>query len=384
VPTGPGDVLALIRHGVAGTRGEVLHATGLSRMTVSDRIGALLTAGLVVEGEDGPATGGRRPRSLRFNTGHARVLTAAVHTTHTRVAVCDLDGRLLRDEDVDVAVVSGPERTLDAVAAAASRLLDALADDLAAVCGLGVSVPGPVDPATGRPSSPPMMPGWDGHPVAEHLAAALGGLPVLVADDADAAALGEHRAGHRDARALCLVEVSTGIGCGIVLDGRPYVGTDGGAGDLGHVRLREHAGARCQCGGTGCLAAVASGHAVAQELTALGVPAGSGRDVRRLLAAGSPEAGRLVQDAGRLVGEVLATVVSVLNPDVVVIGGALASAPLIAGVRETLYSRSLPRATRHMTLQLGRLGDDAALVGLTHLVVDERFSAAAVNARLGG
>jgi predicted NBD/HSP70 family sugar kinase len=208
-------------------------------------------------------------------------------------------------------------------------------------------------------------------------------VPVLVANDADAAALGEHCAGHASARALCLVKVSTGIGSGIVLSGQAYRGADGGAGDIGHVRL-PGVQAQCQCGARGCLAAVASGRAVAQALTELGLPAESGRDVGRLLAAGSPEAARLTQDAGRLLGEVLATVVHVLNPDVVVIGGALASAPLITGVRETLYSHSLPRATRHMTLQLGRLGDDAPLVGLARLVVDDRFSAAAVNARLGG
>ena len=382
MPTGPGDVLELIRHGHASTRGEVLHVTGLSRMTVSERIAALLSCGLVVEGE-GRATGGRRPRSLRFNPRHAHVLVATVDTTHTRVAVTDLDGRVLGDAHVDVAVASGPARSLDAIAAAARRVLADLDDDLDAVCGAGISVPGPVDPASGRPSQPPIMPGWDGYPVADHLAGALGPLPVLVANDADAAAFGEHTAGHADARALCLVKVSTGIGSGIVIDGRTYRGADGGAGDIGHVRLREHADARCQCGGHGCLAAVASGRAVARALSELGIAAESGRDVRQLLTAGCPEAARLTQDAGRLIGEVLATVVSVLNPDVIVIGGALASSPLIAGIRETLYRRSLPRATRHLTLELGRLGDDAPIVGLTRLVVDDRFSAAAVNARLG-
>ena len=111
------------------------------------------------------------------------------------------------------------------------------------------------------------------------------------------------------------------------------------------------------------------------------MPARSGRDVRNLLADGNARAASLTQDAGRLIGEVMATVVSVLNPEVVVVGGELASAPLLAGIRETLYRLSLPRATRHMTLQLGSLGEDAAVVGLTRLVVDEQFSIAAVNAR---
>jgi len=382
MPTGPGDVLELIRRGHARTRGEVAGATGLSRMTVAQRVDALLSAGLLVEGHLGDATGGRRPRSLRFNAGHARVLAASVDTTHTRVALTDLDGRVLADCDVDVPVSSGPARTLDALGAAALELTGGPAG-LRPVCGVGVSVPGPVDPDTGRPSQPPIMPGWDGYPIADHVGALLPGVPVLTANDADAAAVGEHASGQAGTRALCLVKVSTGIGTGIVIDGRPYRGADGGAGDIGHVRLRSHADAVCMCGARGCLAAVASGRAVAKALTALGIPAESGRDVRALLAAGSPEAARLTQEAGRLVGEVMATVVSVLNPQVVVIGGALASSHLIAGIRETLYTLSLPRATRHLALQLGRLGEDAPVVGLTRLVVEDHFSAAAVNARLG-
>ncbi|MGL5861927.1 MAG: ROK family protein [Phycicoccus sp.] len=109
---------------------------------------------------------------------------------------------------------------------------------------------------------------------------------------------------------------------------------------------------------------------------------GVGPEVGDLVAQGNPDAARLTQDAGRLVGEVLATAVSVLNPEVVLLGGALASAPLLAGVRETLYSLALPRATRHVVLQLGSLGEDAATAGLTRLVVDHEYSAAAIDRRL--
>jgi predicted NBD/HSP70 family sugar kinase len=124
----------------------------------------------------------------------------------------------------------------------------------------------------------------------------------------------------------------------------------------------------------GCLAAVASGRAVAAELRSLGFEAASGRDVRALLQAGEPDAARLTRAAGKRIGEVLATVVCLLNPEVVLVGGALASAPLLAGMRETLYRIALPRATRHMALHLGSLGEDAAVAGLTRLVVDREFS----------
>ncbi len=207
-------------------------------------------------------------------------------------------------------------------------------------------------------------------------------MTVLSANDADAAALGEYSAGHGGARSLVLVKVSTGIGTGIVIDGRLYTGADGGAGDIGHVQVSPRSDALCQCGRHGCLAAVASGRAVAAELTALGVPASSGHEVGELIRSGHTGAARLAQDAGRRIGEVMATVVCLLNPEVVLIGGALASAPLLAGIRETLYSSALPRATRHLDLRLGSLGEDAAVVGLARLGVDHQFAPEQVNRRL--
>ena len=384
MPTGPGDILDLIRHGRASTRGDVLEATGLSRMTVAQRLDALLGAAMIVEGDTTEATGGRRRRSLAFNTSQSRVLVVAVDTTHTRIAVTDLGGAVLVEDHIAVPVEAGPNEVLDRIAAASAVLIGKHELSPGGLCGVGLSLPGPVDPESGRPSQPPILPGWDGYPVAEHLQAGLPGVPVLVANDADAAAMGEYAVGHTGTSSLCLVKVSTGIGTGIVIDGRSYTGADGGAGDIGHVRVSSSADELCQCGGHGCLAAVASGRAVARQLSALGIPATSGHEVGELLRAGNAHAARLTQDAGRRIGEVMATVVCLLNPEVVLIGGALASGPLLAGIRETLYRLSLPRATRHMALQLGALGDDAAVVGLTRLVVDHEFAPDAVNLKLRG
>lgn len=382
MPTGPGDILDLIRHGQASTRGDVLEATGLSRMTVAQRVDALLAAGMLVEGTSTESTGGRRRRSLAFNQAQSRVLTAAVDTTHTRIAVTDLGGVVLGDAEIDVAVEAGPSEVLDRIAACATDLLGDHGIEPADLCGLGLGLPGPIDPESGRPSEPPIMPGWDAYPVAEHLQAGIHGVPVHLANDADAAALGEYAVGHAGVRSLCLVKVSTGVGTGIVIDGRLYAGSDGGAGDIGHVRVSPRSDAPCQCGMQGCLASVASGRAVARQLRDLGVEAASGREVGDLLRAGNADAARLTQEAGRRVGEVMATVVCVVNPAVVLIGGDLASTPLLAGIRETLYRIALPRATRHMALQLGALGADAAVVGLTRLVVDHEFSPSSVNQRL--
>jgi predicted NBD/HSP70 family sugar kinase len=377
---GPGDVLELIREHGALTRGDVLDITGLSRMTVSSRIDALLEAGLIVERGTERVTGGRPSKRLEFNTSHATVVAASVDTTHTTVALTDLTGNVLAEERIDVAVADGPDKTLNAIAACARALLDVTAG-VERVAAIGISVPGPVDPDTARPSQPPIMPGWDSYPITEHLNDALG-VPVLVANDADAAALGEQRRAHPASRSLCFIKVSSGIGTGIVIGGQVYSGTDGGAGDIGHVKIAGYEDRPCQCGAYGCLAAVASGRAVAHALTDLGKPAASGSDVGAYLAAGDTDAARLTQEAGRVIGVVLATVVSLLNPGEVVLGGMMASAPLLTGVRETLYPRSLPRATRHLTVGMSTLGAQAATVGLAALVVDREYSAAAVDAAL--
>ncbi len=381
MPSGPGDVFELIRHGRARTRGDILDVTGLSRMTVAQRVDALLAAGLIREAGTERASGGRRPTRLEFDVSHSVVVAATVDTTHSRTVLTDLSGRILADRHIDVAVANGPERVLAAITDAAHDLLERTGLPASRVSGIGLSVPGPVDPATRRPSQPPIMPGWDAYPVAEHLHDVLP-VPVLVANDADAMALGEYSTGYPGCPALCLVKVSTGIGTGIVIDGRVYQGIDGGAGDIGHVRLAGHPEAVCQCGRHGCLAAVASGRAVARALSEEGVTAGSGRDVGALLARGDVSAMRRTQEAGRLIGEVMATVVCVLNPAVLLIGGDLASSPLISGVRETLYPLSLPRATRHLDVRLASLGEDAGVIGMTRLVVDQVFAPRAVDAML--
>ncbi|UNX55687.1 ROK family protein [Georgenia sp. TF02-10] len=380
-PAGPGELLDLIRRQGGRTRAEIQAATGLSRMTVGQRLAPLLAEGLVRETDPQDSTGGRRPRGLEFNPGNGVVVVGALETTGSRTAVTDLAGRVLARAEPAVSVQAGPRDTLDAIVASARQLLAADAVAGLPLHGAGLSLPGPVDPATGRPSEPPIMPGWDAYPVADHLADALG-VPAVAENDANAMAVGEFSAHHPESAALALLKVSTGIGAGLVLDGRLFRGVDGGAGDIGHVRLADHPDALCRCGARGCLAAVASGWAVARELTARGLPATSGRDVRALLADGNPDAERLTRAAGRLIGEVAATVVSVVNPDLLVLGGDLASTALLGGVRETLYARSLPRATRHLHVVLSGLGQDAALIGMTRTVVDLVFDPAAVNERL--
>ena len=180
------------------------------------------------------------------------------------------------------------------------------------------------------------------------------------------------------------VKVATGIGCGIISDGALRRGANGAAGDLGHVQVPGDVAAVCRCGNVGCLEAVASGAAVARALSEVGIDAGSSRDVVALARAGSTEAIGLIRDAGRTIGEVLASAVSLLNPSIIVIGGSLAEAgdPLLAGVREVVYRRSLPLATADLRIVASSSGVRAGIVGAAVLAIEHALAPEAVDAML--
>ncbi|WP_399925159.1 ROK family protein [Streptomyces kanamyceticus] len=383
-----GELLHLVRSGRATTRGALQEVTGLSRATVGQRLGRLFRAGWVREGAGGPVDsplGGRPALRLEFDETHAVVLAAALETRHARTALLTLGGEIIAERSGPVAVEDGPDAVLGGLGARFGELLRESGRSAASVCGIGLAVPGPVDTGTGRVVQPPIMPGWDGYDIRTRLRRAFTeapDLPVLVDNDANLMAYGEQHTHYPDCAAFALVKVSTGIGAGVVVDGAVYRGIDGGAGDIGHIRVPEGADALCRCGSHGCLAAVASGGAVARRLTEAGVAAASGSDVRALLEAGHPEAVRFAREAGRHVGEVLATVVTLLNPGVLMIAGDLAGTPFLTGVRELLYQRALPRSTAHLDVVTSRLGERAALIGAAALVVEHLYAPDRAEERL--
>ncbi|WP_129337283.1 ROK family transcriptional regulator [Cellulomonas endophytica] len=380
---GTGELFQLLRDGRPRTRAELAQLTGQARSTIAARVDALLASGLVQPAGEASSTGGRPPATFAFRPSARVVLAVDLGASHARLAVTDLAATVLADHHETIAIAAGPEVVLDRVAALGAKLVEQAGRSPADLVSVGVGLPGPVDHARGRPTSPPIMPGWDDFDVPGHLHRLLG-VPVLVDNDVNLMALGEHGTEFPDVDHLLFVKVATGIGAGVISDGGIRRGAQGAAGDLGHIAVPGAADVLCRCGNTGCVEAVASGRAVAERLSAAGVPATSATDVVARVRAGDAAASAAVREAGRTLGEVLATCVSMLNPSVIVVGGPFADAGeyLLAGIREVVYRRSLPLATQHLRIVASRTGGRAGALGASVMATQHVLSAEAIDALL--
>ncbi|MCA4134370.1 ROK family transcriptional regulator [Arthrobacter sp. M4] len=378
-----GDLFQLLRDGKARTRAELALSTGLARSTVASRIDALMLSGLVGPAGEAVSSGGRPPSRFAFNPSARVVLAVDVGATHVNVAVTDLGGKVLAEHRLQQEVADGPEAVLDRLVAEGKRLLAAADRSLDELAGIGIGLPGPVEHDTGTPVKPPIMPGWDGFDVVRYVQRSLP-VPVLVDNDVNIMALGERTAHWPEHDNFFFVKVATGIGSGIISSGELQRGANGTAGDLGHVRVPRGDDVLCTCGNYGCLEAMASGPAIARQLREQGLDASSGADVRRLVSAGNLQAIQGLRQAGRDIGDVLATVVNLLNPSVIVIGGSIGDSGehLVAGIREVVYRRSLPLATSHLRIGLSLAGNKAAILGASQMVTQHVLSPAVIEATL--
>ena len=202
------------------------------RSTIAARVDLLLAAGLVTPTGEAVSTGGRPPATFAFNPGARVVLAVDLGATHVRLAVTDLAGTVLSEHHEPLAIADGPDVVLDRVATIGLTLISDAGRRLADLAGVGVGLPGPVEHSSGRPINPPIMPGWDDADVPGHLGQLLG-VPVLVDNDVNIMALGEHATEYPQVEHLLFVKVATGIGAGIISDGQILRGAQGAPGVSG-------------------------------------------------------------------------------------------------------------------------------------------------------
>jgi len=365
-------VIGALRDEEVISRAEIARRTGLSRSTVSSLVADLQREGLVLEHDGGGADRrtGRPPILLAFDPSAGAALGIAFDHAHVRVAVADLSSRVLAERTLALDVDHAAHEAMDAASALAHAVLEEAGVPAGAVMGAGVGLPGPVAHETGEVASATILPGWVGIAVLAELRERLG-VPVLVDNDVNLGALAEAAYGAgRDETDLLYLMLSDGIGAGLVLNGRPYRGKAGFAGEIGHV-LVDPDGLVCRCGNRGCLETVAAGPALLDLLRRSHGPALTTAGMLALAREGDVGCRRVIADAGRAVGEAVAGVCNLLNPGRVVVGGELAAAGdlLLDGIRETLRRAALPAATRELEVQAGVLGERAEVLGALALVV---------------
>lgn len=355
-------IVNMVRTGGATTRPEIGRITGLGRGVVTQRVDQAYEMGYLADGDYGPSSGGRAPRHVQFRSDRGRVVVCALGALHIRVGITDLEGDILDQTHSAWEISRGPAETLEL----AMRLIDEL---LARTPGppiwaVTVGVPGPVDFETGRAVAPPIMPGWNGFDIRSQFEERYDA-PTWVDNDVNLLAFGERA--RRDGEDINLIycKIGSGIGAGLLSQGRVHRGANGAAGDIGHVRVRD-SDALCRCGKTGCLEAVASGWALVLQAKAA-IADGTGGPLAALVEAGDPitpeditraaEDGDalaigLLQQSARVVGESIAALVNMFNPSVIVIGGVVAGTGelYLAEIRQRVYELSLPLATRDLTI----------------------------------
>jgi predicted NBD/HSP70 family sugar kinase len=373
-----GRVISTLReHGMV-SRAEIARRTGLSRTTVSSLVSELQSDGLVVEREEPGAAhgeqGGRPPILLSFDSSAGAALGIDFGHDHVRVAVADLSSNILAERAAPLDTDHDAREGLDVALELVDEALDEAGVDRSRVIGAGLGLPGPIH-EDGVIGSSAILPGWVGVAAGEEIRRRLD-IPVSVDNDANLGALAElkHGAG-RGATDLVFIEVSSGIGAGLILNGRLYRGAGGMAGELGHV-LVEPEGPMCRCGNRGCLETAASTGALLEmlrrshgELTVA--------EMLRLAQDGDLGCRRVIADAGRVVGSAAAVVFNLLNPQRLVVGGDLAEAGdlLLDGVRSSLRLAALPAADEGAEVVAGVLGERAQVLGALTLAVGEAGAA---------
>jgi predicted NBD/HSP70 family sugar kinase len=397
VPKGSGSLSSLrelnrlrivdfLRVNGTASRAELARRTGLSRSTVSTLVSDLQRRGLVVEqpgqfaGEGQP---GRPAALLQLDPSAGAAIGIDFDHDQLRVAVSDLSRIVLAEASARFDVDHDAAGALDMAADLVDQLLDEVGISRDRVLGTGMALAGPIDHERAALHHSTVLPGWADVDAGAELERRIG-TSVYVDNDANLGALAEVTLGAgRRARFAAYIQIGSGVGAGIVVNGSPYRGARGTAGEIGHVVV-DPQGPLCRCGNRGCLETVASTGALQALVSA---SRGHKPTVQEMIAealAGDAGCRRAITDAGRVVGGVVAGLVNLFSPEMVVIGGDLGEAGelLLKPLREAVIRDALPEAASGLEIVAGELGDRANLLGALALVLMQ--SEHEVAARVAG
>ena len=373
------------------SRSEISNITGWSKAKASQEIRSLVNKGYLVEVGEGVSQGGRKPRLLRINNQLGYIAGIDIGATSLDIALADVTGSILQRCSEPTDVKLSPESVFGRCIELLLELMRAQGGTPDQMLGIGVGVPGPVDFARGVLVAPPLMPEWENFPIRDFFKKTFLSAFIVVDNDVNIMALGEQRAGDgASVDHFIFVKIGTGIGAGIISNGKIHRGSDGCAGDIGHICVDKE-GPLCACGNKGCLEAMAAGPAItskALEAARNGnspilsqIREASGglirpEDVNAACREGDQASLDIIRDSGQMIGEVLASLVNFFNPSHIFIGGGIANFGnhLLVAIRRAVLHRSLPLATTHLSIKFSRTASNAGVIGAISLALDYLFA----------
>jgi predicted NBD/HSP70 family sugar kinase len=368
-------VLNYVREREPISRAEIARETELQRSTISAIVEDLKTEGLVEEVGEGESTGGRRPTMLKLRAVGPIALGVSLTPTCTTIATSDLAGRVIDQEEFP----TDSDQTLSHVI---SVIRELTSRHKGSIEGIGVSLPGLVDPSTGTALYIPYFL-WRDLPISEMISKAVG-LPVVIDNDANAVALAELWFGRpevNDARDFILVLVAEGVGTGIIFDGQVYRGQRGAAGEFGHMVIGRGAPVPCSCGSDDCWEAFSSERAaIGRYLKLSGGAAKPGFTFIELVdraLAGESNAKEALVETARNLGVGISNLIIGFSPEAVVVGGEIARAwDLIESALTETIGNSVRRGLPSARILPSTLGEKPTLRGALSLVLASKFAAA--------
>lgn len=374
-------VLRLLWRHRERSRADLARDTGLSRSTISAIVSELIESGLVQETREGISRGGRRPMLLTFDDDAYAMVGVDIGATHVGVVVTNLRAQILSYESQPFRVRTQPDATLARVRTLLDHHLKRAQIPRARVLGIGVAVPSPVLPEHPGHVLPRILPAWAGVDIRAALHEGYG-VPVFVENDANLGALAETWWGAgRWAQSLAFVQIAYGVGSGLILHGRIHRGHQGTAGEIGHISL-DPQGPLCVCGLQGCLNMLVGERELLERVRARAAQhRGSALAARKrptlehLVEASrayDPLASEVLNYAGGVLGTAIASLLNLLSPEVVVLGGSLtqAGAALLEPLEHTVQRMSLVRRPAPGEIQVSSLGPGAVALGAATLVLE--------------
>ncbi len=385
--------LDLIRFSGAGmSRTELAEQMGLTRAAVSLIVNDLLESRVVMEAESRSVPSGRPPIVIEINPERGLVGAIDMGATHMSIAVADFAARIHQETEIALDIKDGPEVCLAQADRLLKQILASQGLSVSDLSAIGVGVPGPVITEAGMVVAPPIMPGWDHHPIRASLEKTWG-RPVTLNNDAELGALGEWAYGAgRGEKNIAYIKVGSGVGAGLILNKQIYGGTTGAAGEIGHLTIDEN-GPLCNCGNHGCLEAFAGGHAIARQgqalarsgkrtlLADLPVESITAQEVAEAARRGDLYAQEILSRAGTYIGIAIAGLINLFNPSVVIIGGGVAQVGdmLTTPIRQAVRERAMRASEQGVRITTAMLGRRSVLIGATVQAVNVAIHAAAEN-----